>query len=196
VLLFDEPLSNLDTKLRRRMRDEIRELQREIGITAVYVTHDQEEAMAVSDHIVVMKDGRIAQAGVPDALYEAPVDRFVADFIGGANLVDCEIAAVSDGVARVPLGDATLSLPARGLAVGPATLAIRYAAIRLATGGAGSLAGTVRKATYLGSHFEFTVETPIGVLFVVESDLANALAVGARVAIAFRDRGVALVPRS
>ncbi len=195
VLLFDEPLSNLDAKLRRRMRDEVRELQRELGITAVYVTHDQEEAMAVSDHIVVMKDGRIAQAGAPDALYEAPVDRFVADFIGGANLVECEIAAVSDGVARVHLGDATLSLPARGLAVGPATLAIRYAAIRLATGGAVSLAGTVRKATYLGSHFEFTVDTPIGELFVVESGLANGWAVGARVAIAFRDRGLALVPR-
>jgi iron(III) transport system ATP-binding protein len=195
VLLFDEPLSNLDAKLRRRMRDEIRDLQRELGTTAVYVTHDQEEAMAVSDHIVVMKEGRIAQAGPPGDLYDAPVDRFVADFIGGANLVDCEIAAVSGGVARVRLGDATLSLPARGMGVGPATLAIRYAAIRLATNGAASLAGTVRKATYLGSHVELTVDTPIGELFVVDADPGHPPAVGARVAITFRDRGLALVPR-
>jgi len=195
VLLFDEPLSNLDAKLRRRMRDEIRDLQRELGITAVYVTHDQEEAMAVSDRIVVMKDGHIAQMGTPDELYEAPVDRFVADFIGGANLIDVEIAQVESETARVPVGATTLSLPARGLPAGPATLAIRYAAVRLQAGGTGALTGTVRKATYLGSHREFTIDSPIGELFVIEPDLANRLAVGAAVAIGFRERGLALVPR-
>ena len=195
VLLFDEPLSNLDAKLRRRMRDEIRDLQRELGITAVYVTHDQEEAMAVSDKIVVMKDGHIAQMGTPEQLYEAPVDRFVADFIGGANLVDCEIAAVEGDRARIGIGGVTLSLPARGLRTGPATLAIRYAAVRLAAGGGGALTGTVRKATYLGSHWEFTIDSPIGELFVIEPDLSNQLEVGAPVAITFRDRGLALVSR-
>jgi iron(III) transport system ATP-binding protein len=194
VLLFDEPLSNLDAKLRRRMRDEIRDLQRELGITAVYVTHDQEEAMAVSDKIVVMKDGHIAQMGAPDELYEAPVDRFVADFIGGANLVDCEIAAVDGETARVAIGGMTLALPARGLRAGPATLAIRYAAVRVEAGG-GTLTGTVRKATYLGSHREFTIDSPIGELFVIEPDLSNRLDVGAPVAITFRDRGLALVAR-
>ncbi|MBM3619499.1 MAG: ABC transporter ATP-binding protein [Alphaproteobacteria bacterium] len=195
VLLFDEPLSNLDAKLRRRMRDEIRDLQRELGITAVYVTHDQEEAMAVSDKIVVMKDGHIAQMGTPDELYEAPVDRFVADFIGGANLIDCEIAGVEGDTARVAVGGTTLSQPARGLRSGPATLAIRYAAVRLQAGGAGALTGTVRKATYLGSHREFTIDSPIGELFVIEPDLSNSLTVGAPVAITFRDRGLALVAR-
>jgi iron(III) transport system ATP-binding protein len=195
VLLFDEPLSNLDAKLRRRMRDEIRDLQRELGITAVYVTHDQEEAMAVSDQIVVMKDGHIAQMGTPEQLYEAPVDRFVADFIGGANLVDCEIAAVEGDMMRVMIGGTTLSLPARGLRTGPATLAIRYAAVRLVAGGGGALTGTVRKATYLGSHWEFTIDSPIGELFVIEPDLSNSLTVGAPVAITFRDRGLALVAR-
>jgi iron(III) transport system ATP-binding protein len=195
VLLFDEPLSNLDAKLRRRMRDEIRELQRELGITAVYVTHDQEEAMAVSDRIVVMKDGHIAQMGTPEQLYEAPVDRFVADFIGGANLVDCEIAAVEGDMMRVAIGGTVLSLPARGLRTGPATLAIRYAAVRLEAGGGGALTGTVRKATYLGSHWEFTIDSPIGELFVIEPDLSNRLKVAAPVAITFRDRGLALVAR-
>ena len=91
VLLFDEPLSNLDAKLRRRMRDDIRELQQGLGLTSVYVTHDQEEALAVSDRIIVMNRGTIAQEGAPADLYERPSDAFVADFIGGANLVDCEV---------------------------------------------------------------------------------------------------------
>ena len=86
VLLFDEPLSNLDAKLRRRMRDDIRDLQQKLGLTSVYVTHDQEEALAVSDRIIVMDRGRIAQEGTPTELYEQPADAFVADFIGGANL--------------------------------------------------------------------------------------------------------------
>src|SRR3982751_656360 len=88
VLLFDEPLSNLDAKLRRRVREEIRELQQSLALTVLYVTHDQEEALAVSDHIIVMNGGRIAQQGTPDQLYETPNSRFLADFIGDANLVD------------------------------------------------------------------------------------------------------------
>ena len=95
VLLFDEPLSNLDAKLRRRVRQEIRELQQELKLTVLYVTHDQEEALAVSDHIIVMDGGRIAQEGGPRDLYEGPASRFLADFIGDANLVDGEL--VRDG---------------------------------------------------------------------------------------------------
>ena len=91
VLLFDEPLSNLDAKLRRRVRQEIRELQQSLALTVIYVTHDQEEALAVSDHIIVMDSGRIAQQGTPHELYEAPASRFLADFIGDANLVDGEL---------------------------------------------------------------------------------------------------------
>jgi iron(III) transport system ATP-binding protein len=92
VLLFDEPLSNVDAKLRRRVRAEIRDLQQRFGITAVYVTHDQEEALAVSDRIVVMKMGQIAQIGTPADLYEHPASSFVADFIGDANLIEGRIA--------------------------------------------------------------------------------------------------------
>ena len=87
VLLFDEPLSNLDAKLRRRVRDDIRALQQQLGLTVVYVTHDQEEALAVSDRIVVMQGGHIVQDGTPRDLYERPTDRFIADFIGNANLL-------------------------------------------------------------------------------------------------------------
>ena len=100
VLLLDEPLSNLDARLRRRVRTEIRELQQRLGFTAVYVTHDQEEALAVSDRIVVMREGRIAQDGTPRELYEAPASEFIADFIGEANVVDCEVVSTADGQAN------------------------------------------------------------------------------------------------
>src|SRR5207237_5878483 len=92
VLLFDEPLSNLDAKLRRRVRDEIRELQLRLGLTVVYVTHDQQEALAVSDQIIVMEQAVIAQHGRPRDLYEQPANLVVADFIGDANTVDAELA--------------------------------------------------------------------------------------------------------
>ncbi|RMF37210.1 MAG: ABC transporter ATP-binding protein, partial [Alphaproteobacteria bacterium] len=131
VLLFDEPLSNLDAKLRRRVRDDIRELQQRLGLTAVYVTHDQEEALAISDRVVVMESGRILQAGSPRELYERPDSRFVADFIGDANLLDAEITGVSDGMATVRLGGMELALPARGLPPGPATVAVRPHAVRI-----------------------------------------------------------------
>src|SRR3546814_10977477 len=97
-------LSNLDAKLRRRVREDIRELQQKLGLTSVYVTHDQEEALAVSDRIIVMRNAEIAQEGSPRDLYEAPADNFVADFIGDANLVEAEIAALQDGQALVRIG--------------------------------------------------------------------------------------------
>ena len=112
VLLFDEPLSNLDAKLRRRMREEIRDLQQRLHLTSIYVTHDQEEALAVSDKIVVMNKGRIAQEGTPVDLYERPADSFVADFIGGANLIPCEIVRREDEAALVRFGNNELRVAA------------------------------------------------------------------------------------
>ena len=145
VILFDEPLSNVDAKLRRRVRSEIRALQQEFGLTAVYVTHDQEEALAVSDRIMVMDSGRIAQVGTPEDLYDHPVSAFIASFIGDANLIEGAVRAGRfTGAAldvAVPGGD------------GPCTLSIRPERIALAPG------GTVRidSATYLGSRMEYEV---------------------------------------
>ena len=116
VLLFDEPLSNLDAKLRRRVREDIRELQQSLGLTVAYVTHDQQEALAVSDRIIVMSNSRIAQVGAPRELYEAPRDRFVADFIGDANLVDAELGEHRGSRAPVHLGGVELELEHRGAA--------------------------------------------------------------------------------
>src|SRR6476661_1694706 len=111
VLLFDEPLSNLDAKLRRRVREEIHELQQSLSLTAVYVTHDQQEALAISDRIMVMSMARIAQDGTPRGLYEQPNSHFVADFIGDANIVPVNIESRQGEMASVRLGPLLLNLP-------------------------------------------------------------------------------------
>ena len=112
VLLLDEPLSNLDARLRRKVRTDIRELQQRLGFTAVYVTHDQDEALAVSDRIIVMKDGEIAQSGAPRELYEAPASSFIADFMGEANVIACEVIGIENDEATVRVGGFEHRVPA------------------------------------------------------------------------------------
>ncbi|HSE96041.1 MAG TPA: ABC transporter ATP-binding protein [Methylomirabilota bacterium] len=195
VLLFDEPLSNLDAKLRRRVREEIRELQQKLGLTVAYVTHDQEEALAVSDQIIVMENAAIAQQGSPEALYGAPASRFVADFIGDANLVAGTLRRSDGERGTVSLAGLTVSLPHRGLPDGPVTVAIRPESVRLGSGveGGPGVAGTVVKAAYLGSHMEYTVSSPIGELFVVDPAVGARLTPGTPVAIGLADHGVTVV---
>src|SRR5438552_351079 len=117
-------------KLRRRVRQEIRELQQSLSLTVIYVTHDQEEALAVSDHIIVMEGGRIAQQGTPNELYESPATRFLADFIGDANLIDGDLVADS-GRAIFCAGGVSAPVRADGLGSGPATLALRPHRLRI-----------------------------------------------------------------
>ena len=169
VLLFDEPLSNLDAKLRRRVRQEIRELQQSLALTVLYVTHDQEEALAVSDHIIVMEGGRIAQQGTPHELYETPASRFLADFIGDANLVDGELASGAGG-ATFTAGGVGAAVRADGIAPGPATLAVRPHRLRVVDAGQGALPGTCRRAAYLGSRIEYVVATAWGELLVFDGE--------------------------
>ena len=141
ILLLDEPLSALDAKLRQRMRSELKALQRETGITFVFVTHDQDEALAMSDRIAVMQGGRVQQLGKPEEIYEAPANRFVADFIGGANLIPARIGAQgaeAEGLGVVP---ASGDMGGRCDAGDPAG-AVGYPGCRLAaTGRSGTAAG-------------------------------------------------------
>jgi iron(III) transport system ATP-binding protein len=193
VLLFDEPLSNLDAKLRRRVREEIREIQQSLELTVVYVTHDQEEALAVSDHIIVMHNAGIAQQGTPRELYERPADLFVADFIGEANLLDAEIRSVRGDTAIVSIGGIERTLPCEGLDPGPAKAAVRPESIHLEVAKPGArLIGTLAKAAYLGDHMEYEVECPVGRLFVVDHAVEAPMAVGTSVSIDF-GRRIALV---
>ena len=176
VLLFDEPLSNLDAKLRRHVREEIRELQQKLGITAVYVTHDQAEALAISDRVIVMSNAAIAQEGTPRELYEEPADRFVADFIGDANIVEGQIVALDGDYAEVRLGTATLRLPHRGLGPGQ-RLDRDQAGVDPAVGQPGRRApGAGAKTSYLGSHIEYELGTPVGELFAIDADATRLLA--------------------
>ena len=197
VLLFDEPLSNLDAKLRRRVREDIREIQQKLGLTSVYVTHDQQEALAVSDRIIVMNDAVIAQEGSPHELYESPADVFVADFIGDANLVDGEIVAVDGEVATVRIGPVEMRLLRRTFSPGPVKVAVRPESVVLelvepARPGPG-IQGTVAKSVYLGSHMEYTVETALGELFVIQHRTDAPMRRGAEVSVILGDRGVSLV---
>ena len=197
VLLFDEPLSNLDAKLRRRVRDDIRELQQRLNLTVAYVTHDQGEALAVSDNIIVMSNARIAQSGSPRDLYEAPASGFVADFIGDANLIDVQVTPVDDARAEVRVGNVMLNLPRRGVAAGPARIAVRPTSLRLSgTANGPAIAGRISKAAYLGGHMEYTVITDGGERFVIDENVRTPFTAGSDVVVSFADHGVALVPNS
>ena len=185
VLLFDEPLSNLDAKLRRRVRQEIRELQQSLQLTVLYVTHDQSEALAVSDQIIVMDQGRIAQQGTPQALYRSPASHFLADFIGDANLVEGELVGRDDAQHFRAAG---VSLPVRtqGLAAGPATLALRPHRLRLVQADGAVLGGTCKRADYLGSHLEVLATTPWGELLVfAEADAGPPPVPGSALGLTF-----------
>jgi iron(III) transport system ATP-binding protein len=197
VLLFDEPLSNLDAKLRRRVREDIRELQQTLNLTVAYVTHDQQEALAVSDRIIVMSNARIAQTGTPRELYEQPANLFVADFIGDANIVEGSIEEAQGETVTVRLDALTLDLPRRGVPGGRVKLAVRPDAIRLheAVPAEPAMAGRVTKASYLGTHVEYEVESPVGVLFVVDNQRKEPFEPGTTVAITLSPgRGVSIVP--
>ena len=197
VLLFDEPLSNLDAKLRRRVREEIRELQQNLELTTVYVTHDQEEALAVSDRIIVMNQAVIAQEGTPRQLYEEPVNLFVSDFIGDANIVKAEIIKIEGANAAVEIGGIHTKLPHRGLISGEVNVAIRPQSICLSqSGNENGIHGTILKAIYLGDHIEYTVDSTIGELFVIDNQMESKPSSGAAVSITLRNQGVSLIPES
>ena len=188
VLLFDEPLSNLDARLRREMREEIRALQQRLSLTVAYVTHDQAEAMAVSDQIIVMNQGLIAQKGSPRALYETPHSEFVAGFMGEAML----FPAVAGADGTVALGPLVLR-PRTAVTSGPVKVAVRPEAWRIHRQGAGMLPARLDKRAYLGAVYEYTFETALGHIFVVSSDLDNVLAVGDEVQLSLGVHGVSVV---
>jgi len=186
VLLFDEPLSNLDARLRREMREEIRGLQQRLGLTVAYVTHDQSEALAVSDQIIVMDHGVIAQRGSPEQLYGHPESEFVAGFMGEAMVFTA--FAHADG--RVELGP--LTLPARaGVVPGIVKVAVRPEAWLI--GSAIGVPALLRKTAYLGSHFEYLFDTELGSIFVVSADLARPLPPGAQTTLSLGSHGVSVV---
>ncbi len=187
VLLFDEPLSNLDAKLRDAMRAEIRRIQKMFGITSIYVTHDQDEAMSMSDRIVVMNKGKVEQAATPGEIYARPASVFVADFIGRANFVETVPESVVDGRATVTVLGRRLNVPAHPtVSAGSmaAYLMIRPETVTLCPvtdGGTGL--GVVLRSTFHGPSIDYEVETTGGTITVTElgTDPGAAVAEGTNV---------------
>ena len=152
VLLFDEPLSNLDAKLRVTMRTEIRKIQQKVGITAIYVTHDQSEAMSISDKIIIMSKGKVEQIGTPREIYYHPTSKFVADFIGEANFLEAQVRSADGEKAMISVagGEFEVNNFAHAKAGETATLVLRPEGVSLSE--KGLLEGTVTLSTFMGAY--------------------------------------------
>jgi iron(III) transport system ATP-binding protein len=199
VLLFDEPLSNIDSKLRRSMRDDIRRLQKESGITSIYVTHDQAEALAVSDEIIIMRNGSIEQKGPPQSLYHRPETAFVANFIGESNVVEAVIT--EEGPRRqIVLGDARIAVsgdndPAQPN--GPVKLSLRPEVIEITTKNESSpqsLSGVILQSAYMGPIIEYSIETKAGILFTRAPAYAGQFEVQEEVCVRIRPEEIIIIP--
>jgi ABC-type Fe3+/spermidine/putrescine transport system ATPase subunit len=196
VLLLDEPLSNLDAKLRARVRTEVREIQRALGKTTILVTHDQEEALSISDRVAVMQAGRVHQVGTPREVYFRPADAFVADFVGIANLVPATVREVLADELQLesPLGALRVPRNGAGVTGGPVTLVLRPTAFTLsAAAAAGAVPVTVRATSFLGGVQRHQVE--LGALrLVVDQPLGKTEDVQARLWLAVDPTAVYLLP--
>jgi len=172
ILLLDEPLSNLDAKIRMQVRAEIRKLQKELGITTIYVTHDQEEALTLSDRIAVFNQGRILQVGPPKALYERPANRFVADFIGINNFIEGKVLAADEAARRLraesAFGELAAIYDAPLKAGDRCLLCVRPENIALEGqpgGGVNRVSGKISFAAYLGHPLRHDVDLGHGIVF-------------------------------
>ena len=169
ILLLDEPLSNLDAKLREEMQLELRLLQQTIGVTTILVTHDQSEALSMSDRVVVMNQGRAVQVDTPFGMYEAPADAFVSGFVGKSNLLDGTVTAAQDGAGTVEVGGTAFAAEARGLAPGtPVQISLRPEKLGIGPAGDGGLAAEITATVFHGDQWLYQVSSPLGALIVTE----------------------------
>ncbi len=193
VLLFDEPLSNLDAKLRVQMRTTIKKLQRRLGITTVYVTHDQEEALAISDRIAVMNQGNIMQIGKPEEIYRKPANPFVANFIGVSNFIDCTVDGQDPASATVHLHDGhSFQMPLRKPYSGEVILSARPEQLFFSEQG---LPGKVNMSTFLGDFIQYEVELSTGQVLELNEytkDVDGAKNDGEEVHLSFNPKQVSL----
>ncbi len=189
LLLLDEPLSNLDAKLREEMQGELRQIQRSVGTTTILVTHDQHEAMALSDRIVVMNQGRIEQIGAPDQVYDRPASAFVASFLGKTNV----LAGTGDGQGSVAIGDLVLPLPGAGK--GPLQLAVRPERLSIAAAGEPGLEARILGRVFQGTHWLLSAQSAAGALTLMRgNDGAAVPTEGETVRLRFNAADAALLP--
>ncbi len=195
-MLFDEPLSNLDSKLRRQMREDIRRLQQELGVTSVYVTHDQDEALAVSDDVIVMKDGKIAQQGSPKLLYLQPNSKFVATFMGDANIIKGEVIATGEKsqlrIDEVVIGTdkpmaENLTDKTIEVAVRPEALSLTSVDDKVYTG----LLSKILTKSYIGRAIEYSVQWNNQELFLVSATGTQEFNIGDAAKVVITPPGIA-----
>jgi iron(III) transport system ATP-binding protein len=200
VLLFDEPLSNLDAKLRVHMRGELRELQKRLDITAVYVTHDQEEAMAISDRIAIMHQGTIVQEGTAEDLYRRPASEFVAQFIGRTNLLAGRVVSAGPGRVEVEVAGRRIRVSGEAARVGTGQtvrLVIRPEVVELQAADSGSgVPGTIVSRTFLGEKAEYQVRVGTDIVQVTSYNPVQRgiFSAGQRVMLHFPSVGIQLLP--
>lgn len=193
VLLMDEPLSNLDAKLRVQMRATIKKLQRRLGITTIYVTHDQEEALAISDRIAVMRDGKIMQLGTPEEIYKHPKNRFVCGFIGVSNFIDCEAHTDASGAAHLEMGGYSAETRVVRPLEGKAVVSARPEQLFFGETG---ISGTIALSTFLGDFIEYEVLTRDGQTLLINEytkDVAGVRPDGEACHIRFDPERIALI---
>ena len=197
VVLMDEPLSNLDAKLRHEMRSEIKRLHRELGLTTVYVTHDQEEALSLADRLVVLHDGKVQQIGTPEDVYMNPTNSFVADFMGYRNLIPMELLAGGSAnkysVAR-PGIELTTSSVFEGATAGKVLVAIRPEDLLIEKSSKNNISCTVKSIEYQGKDFAVEVTTEAGVVIYVRTPIR--LEVGQKTNLTVRPERVLVYPES
>lgn len=189
LLLLDEPLSNLDAKLREEMQGELRQIQRSIGTTTVLVTHDQHEAMALSDRIVLMNRGRVEQIGPPDAVYDSPASAFVAHFLGKTNV----LTGVADGAGSVAVDGFSVALA--GARAGPAMIAVRPERLTIGPAGSAGFQARIRTRVFQGSHWLLSADSAAGPLTLMrQNDGAPVPREGENVTLSFQQQDAALLP--
>ncbi len=192
ILLLDEPLSNLDAKLREEMQIELRQIQRTVGTTTILVTHDQAEAMALSDRIVVMNKGKVEQIGRPHEAYEKPASAFVAGFLGKTNVLPGAVHH-DTGAAIAMIGDGRWPVP--DMTDAPVSISVRPEKIDFIDAAACSIGGTVRTRIFQGNHWLYQVDTPCGLVTVIRQNSGQAVpAEGATVRLTWRAEDMAIHP--
>jgi iron(III) transport system ATP-binding protein len=191
VLLFDEPLSNLDAKLRRQVREDIREIQQKLGVTTIYVTHDQEEALAISDKVIVMNKAVIAQQGSPKDLYNFPKNKFVANFIGDANDVSAEIINKQSNTYELKLAEMSVNIESNQDLNDKVTLALRPEKIKIERNNDNNcIHATIKNASFVGSSYQYILNSKIGKLYVISGDTNNPFKVGEEVFLSLDEKDV------
>ena len=194
VLLFDEPLSNLDAKLRRQVREDIRNIQQRLGVTTIYVTHDQEESLAISDNVIVMNKSIIAQEGKPIDLYDNPNTKFVANFIGDANIIKAEATSKNDTLHTLKIGEVIVEVNSTKKINKTTSIALRPEKININKNKKeNSLVGKIISASFVGNSYQYTISTSVGKIYVISHDTINNFELNSEVFLSFEKNDIKIL---